>query len=175
MRQSKGTLIIGGPFGVPIYLHWSILLGGLLPTPWVGFGALELLYFTIGYFILIAVHEFGHVFAANKVGLKVLAVEMSIAGGLCRYEFPSSIGSALFVTSAGLLAQLLLLIVSMIYSSILSGETGTISSCLLLIFTFINVCMFVVNILPIKVLSGLSTDGLLLWKLSTIYVKSYFH
>lgn len=174
MRRSKGTLIIDGPFGVPVYVHWSILFGGLLPSPWVGFHALELLYFTIGYIILVAVHEFGHALAAKTVGLKVLAVEMSIAGGVCRYEFAPSIGSALFVTSAGLLAQLLLLIVSMIYVSIIGDEAGTAENCLLLIFTFVNVLMFVINIIPVRALTGLSTDGVVLWKLSIAYVKSFF-
>ncbi len=174
MTQSKGTLKIDGPFGVPIYIHWSTLLGGLLPSAWVGFGIQEIIYFTIGFVILVAVHEFGHVIAAKAVGLKVLAVEMSVAGGLCRYEWTLSIGKALFVTSAGLLAQFLLLIISMIYAALIGDEAGPAANCLLFVFTFINVLMFVTNIIPARVLSGLSTDGFVLWKLGMVYIKSYF-
>ena len=57
----------------------------------------------------------------------------------------------------------------------LIDEAGTAANCLLFVFTFINVMMFVTNIIPARILSGLSTDGLVLWKLSMIYLKSYFH
>jgi len=165
------TLTISGPFGVPIHIHWSVLFGAIIPCLYVGFSLVDIPFFIIGFVLLVGVHEFGHAIAAKLLGLKVFAVHINITGGHCRYELPPTIWKALFVTSAGLLAQILLLLITTIYIAIFGYESGRVVNDFILVFTFLNALMLIVNVLPFKPLAGLSTDGLILWKLMIAWIR----
>lgn len=165
------TLTIRGPFGVPVHLHWSVLLGGLIPCVYVGFSIVDIPFFTVAFVLLVGVHEFGHALAAKLLGLEVFEVQINITGGRCRYELPSIIWKALFVTSAGILAQVILLLIAIIYSAMVGYESGRVTSCFLLVFTFINALVLIVNVIPAKIFAGLSTDGLILWKLTVAWIR----
>jgi hypothetical protein len=165
------TLTIPGPFDVPVHLHWSVLLGGLMPCVYVGFNIIEILFFTVAFILLVAIHEFGHAFAAKLLGLRVFEVQINVSGGHCRYEMPPTIWKALLVTSGGIFAQVILLLIAMIYIAIFGYESSRVMNCFLLVFTFINFLMLIVNVIPAKVIAGLSTDGLVLWKLTIAWIR----
>jgi Zn-dependent protease len=175
MIYSKGTVGIYGPFDIPIFIHWSTLLGGIFPCLYVGFHPVEMVAFIVGFFLLVCIHEFGHATAARLFGLKVLAVQVSVAGGLCRHEQAPSDGKAFVIAASGLVAQLLLFSLSAAYVVLFGYGSARILNCLLLTFTFVNAVMFVFNLVPSKVISGLSTDGLLLWKFGRRLVKQTAH
>ena len=165
------TLTIRGPFGVPVHLHWSVLLGGFVPCVYVGFNMTDIPFFVVAFVLLVGVHEFGHALAAKLLGLRVFAVQINVTGGHCRFEPPPTIWKALFITSAGIFAQILLFIVAMIYIAIFGYESGRVMNCFLLVFTFLNALMLIVNVIPAKILAGLSTDGLILWKLTVAWIR----
>lgn len=165
------TLTIRGPFGVPVHLHWSVLLGGLIPCLYVGFNIIDILFFTVAFILLVGVHEFGHAFAAKLLGLRVFEVQINVTGGHCSYELPTIIWKALFVTSAGILAQIILFLIAMIYIALFGYESNRVINCFLLVFTFINFLVLIVNVIPAKVFAGLSTDGRILWKLTIAWIR----
>jgi len=45
--------------GIPVFIHWSLLAGGMLISAYVGFNPTETVYFSLAYLSLIAIHEFG--------------------------------------------------------------------------------------------------------------------
>lgn len=165
------TLTIRGPFGVPVHLHWSVLLGGFLPCVYVGFNMIDIPFFILAFILLVGVHEFGHAIAAKILGLRVYEVQINISGGHCRFEQPPTIWRALLVTSAGIFAQILLFLAAMIYVIVFGYESSRVMNCFVLVFTFLNALMILVNLVPAKIFAGLSTDGLILWKLTIAWIR----
>ena len=165
------TLTIRGPFGVPVHLHWSVLLGGFLPCAYVGFNITDIPFFILAFILLVGVHEFGHALTAKLFGLRVFEVQINVTGGHCRFEQPPTIWKALLVTSAGIVAQVILFLIAMIYIAVFGYESSRVMNCFLLVFTFLNFLMLIVNLIPAKIFAGLSTDGLILWKLTIAWIS----
>jgi ATP-dependent Clp protease adapter protein ClpS len=151
--------------GVPLFVHWSLPAGGLLISAFVGFDPYQALFFCLGYVLLVAIHEGGHVVAARSLGLEVYAVDISGAGGRCLFERPHRVRHSVFVYSAGLLAQVALLGFTLLYVKTFGLPASQWGRCLVISFTFVNAVMFVLNLIAQKALDGLDTDGLVLWKL----------
>lgn len=94
--------------GVPIYIHWTFPVGGLLLTFFLG----EVTWKTTiplmaAYTMLILVHELGHAFAAKIASSKVHAVLVMAIGGWCFADEPTSFIFRLTYYAGGIVAQLL--------------------------------------------------------------------
>lgn len=92
-------------FGAPVYLHVSaIVVAGLL-----GLSAVKSPVFGIiaiaSYLSIIFVHEVGHAFVADRLGLDVLNVQIGWIHGVCEYEDPDNEWQAILVAWAGVAAQ----------------------------------------------------------------------
>ena len=83
MQQRSGSLRLVTIRGVPVFIHWSVPIAGLLLSIFAGFQPLESIYYCVAFVLLIAVHELGHFSAARFFGLKVFAIDISGAGGKC--------------------------------------------------------------------------------------------
>jgi len=129
------------------------------------FNPLDLLYFATGYLVIICLHESGHVVAAKYLGLKVSAVELSDLGGLVQCETPKDAKSGLVLYSAGVAAQLALLVLTLGCVAWLGKPSGGLALCLVLSFTFVNVLLLVINLIPRMTAFGAPTDGYMLWGL----------
>jgi len=150
--------------GVPIYLHWSFPLGAALPCFIVGFRVEQSVYLCVGYVLLIAIHELGHAFAARVCRLDVLAIEITGFGGACVTEAPRTAKAALILFSGGLLAQLVLLLVTGLTLALFGSPPTLFLNCLVLVFTLVNIIIFIGNVVPSKPLSGQQlTDGYVIW------------
>jgi ATP-dependent Clp protease adapter protein ClpS len=120
----------------------------------------------LAYIGLLILHESGHVVAARCFGLKVHSVTVSAISGLCRFDFPKSYSAAFLVVSAGLLAQLLLLIASLGYVSWLGEPKSDLGGTILMVFIYVNALLILFNVFPEKRReSPVGTDGYLLWQL----------
>ncbi|HXV06507.1 MAG TPA: ATP-dependent Clp protease adaptor ClpS, partial [Burkholderiales bacterium] len=161
----RGYLKIVTIHGVPVFIHWSFPVGGLLISFWVGFDLEAAAYYCLGYLILVGAHELGHFAAARWSRLNVRAVEISGIGGLCRMEMPRTVGQAFLVYSGGFLAQLLLLILALSYVAAFGSPTSRLAQCLAATFIVVNILVLVANIIPIKPREGVATDGYVLFKL----------
>jgi ATP-dependent Clp protease adapter protein ClpS len=151
--------------GVPVFLHWSLPLGGLLIASYAHADWRVALSCCLAYTLLIAAHELGHATAAASLGLKVHAIYLSGLGGRCRFQTPCSVGGAFFVCSAGLLAQLILLASAASYIALFGWPRSVLALCLVNTFTFANLILFVINVIPQRLSRGLATDGSILWRL----------
>ena len=91
--------------GVPIYVHWSVLVIGIL----VFFGALErpkeILAAWTAYFGVIVIHECGHMIAAHRRGYAVHAIELYPIFGFVRFQTPWSRYDRALIAWAGVVAQ----------------------------------------------------------------------
>ena len=167
-ERSPGYVEVARIGDVPVFVHWSLLFSGLLISSLGGLDFKRTFFYTVGYFLLIGAHEAGHVVAARSCRLKVFAVEISGVGGLCRVERPLRMTHIVLVYSAGLLAQVALMVFALSWLLVLGPPSGDFGRALLITFTVVNMILFVVNVIPFKTRNGLSTDGRILW-------QSYLH
>jgi hypothetical protein len=91
--------------GVPVYVHWSILLIGAL----ILFGAIERPKETVApcaaYFSVLLIHECGHMVAAQRNGYKVYAIELCPFLGFVRFQAPWSRYDEALIAWGGVTAQ----------------------------------------------------------------------
>jgi len=151
--------------GVPVFFHWSFPVGGVLISLYSSSDFEKTIYYIFSYSILVIVHELGHLTAAKYMKLEVFALEVSGAGGMCHLENPKSFSSAMLVYSGGLIAQTILFLSAVTYLLLFSYPVNKLGFCLVITFTLINIIMFIINVIPTKLSSGVWTDGSLIWKL----------
>jgi ATP-dependent Clp protease adapter protein ClpS len=171
-----GSLKINILRGIPVFIHWSLPAGGLLISTFVGFALPDVIYFCIAYTLLIVIHELGHASAARYFGLGIFRLQISGAGGQCVTGTPRTFIAAIAFSTAGILAQALLLIGTLIYLEIIGKPMSIFGTCLSIAFVYVNCAMLVVNLIPRKrPRDNFGTDGYLLWKLTVnrIRGKSY--
>jgi hypothetical protein len=117
-------------------------------------------------------HEAGHALAAVALRLKVFAVEISRAGGLCRVERPRRIRHSVFVYISGLLAQAVAFSVTLAYVDAFGSPGNPFANAIVFTFTFVNAVLFVINLIPHRSSrSGLATEGSVLWRLFLLKIS----
>jgi ATP-dependent Clp protease adapter protein ClpS/Zn-dependent protease len=151
--------------GIPVFLHWSLPLGGLLISAWAGFNPYEAGYYSLAYLSLIFFHELGHLVVTRWCGLKVFALYLTGVNGECYIQIPNSSGQTFLIYTAGLIAQLLVFFAAVLYVVLTGPPHTTFGKCVLNTFTLINVLLFVLNLIPHKTKDGLASDGHVLWHL----------
>lgn len=164
MDMQAGSFKVATVRGAPLRIHWSLPVGGLVLSIFSGFRLTEWLYYCLAFLALISIHELGHFAAARFLGLKVFSVDISGLGGQCNVQAPHGIGDTLLVFSAGLLAQCALFLLTLLCIAIFGWPASAFGKCVVYTFTAYNVFLFVVNLVPGKSFSGLSTDGNIIWQ-----------
>ena len=150
-------------FGVDIKAHWSWILFFFLiidfsdPIKDIFISILTVLVI----FSFVLIHEFGHIFAARKYGIKCSRVVLSFLGGAAIVDegmdsLPPK--RALWVAFAGPLTNLIMFILLIPFIGVMDDITGVedIGPWQMLYFMslLINVVMFVFNLLPIYPMDG---------------------
>ncbi len=157
--RRSGYLKIAEINRVPVFIHWSFPIGGLLISLFVGFDLEQAYYYIVGYLILIGIHEFGHVFAARTLGLRVFAVEITGLGGVCRCELPRKPSEALLLYSGGIFGQLLLLSLTVLYIVVFGYPTAVSGRSLINTFSLVNLVVMVANLFPHRESNEIASDG----------------
>lgn len=148
-----------------VHVHWSALYSGLVPSALTGFNLASSLGFFLACFALIALHEFSHFATARAMGLSVYSIELSGFGGLCRVQPPRKTRDTLLVFSAGLLTQLVLLVMTWLMVERWGWPPSPFAKAVALTFTVVNAIYLFINLIPFRTLNGHSTDGKVLWGL----------
>jgi len=133
------------PLGVPLRLHWSVLL--LIGLFVMQMGLMGFLFFTLLSFSILF-HEYAHVWVAKRCGLEVKEV---LYFGLGAGAFMESLGEPkveLKVAAAGPLSSLIL---AMIFLPLVFISPNTIA--FLYLFSM-NVLLAIFNALPIYPMDG---------------------
>jgi Zn-dependent protease len=88
---------LGRWLGVEATLHWTFTLAMLL----VGFLSPKFLLLVLGVFVLVLLHEYGHIFAGQKVGLHVERVWLTPLGGMAVFQHIGTNPKQEFIMTAG--------------------------------------------------------------------------
>ncbi|MDT0437489.1 site-2 protease family protein [Streptomyces doudnae] len=163
--EPRGGLLMGRPFGVPVYVAPSWFLVAALIT-WVFGGQLERvlpelgaarylvsLFFAVAFYASVLVHELAHTVAALRFKLPVRRIQLQFFGGVSEIEKEAETPGREFVLA--FVGPLLSLVLSgVFYLALLPVEPGTVPGVLLAGLMISNLIVAAFNLLP-----GLPLDG----------------
>ncbi|MFE7749904.1 site-2 protease family protein [Streptomyces sp. NPDC057428] len=160
-----GGLLMGRPFGVPVYVapSWFVVaalitwvFGGQLDRVLPGLGGaryLVALFFAIAFYASVLVHELAHTVAALHYKLPVRRIQLQFFGGVSEIEKESETPGREFVLAfVGPLLSLVL--AGIFYIPLQFVEAGTVPGVLLAGLMVSNLIVAAFNLLP-----GLPLDG----------------
>lgn len=151
----QGYLRVGRVAGGDLRLHWTVPLGALL----FGVGRFEP-WLWLGFLFVIAVHELGHVLVGRRSGLCLTSVDVTAAGGDCRWT-PDATPVALAAAAwGGVLAQGLLLATAALVLEIWGSPGGRFTDLAEHALIKGNASILVLNLLPVP-----PFDGARAWRL----------
>ena len=175
--REAGGILMGRPFGVPVYVAPSWFLVAALIT-WVFGGQLDRvlpglgparylvsLFFAVAFYASVLVHELAHTVAALRFKLPVRRIQLQFFGGVSEIERESETPGREFVLAfVGPLLSLVL--AGVFYLCLLAVEPGTVPGVLLAGLMVSNLLVAAFNLLP-----GLPLDGgrmlrAVVWKVS---------
>ncbi|MET7381238.1 site-2 protease family protein [Streptomyces sp. NPDC005526] len=176
-REPGGGLLMGRPFGVPVYVAPSWFLVAALIT-WVFGGQLDRvlpelgaarylvsLFFAVAFYASVLVHELAHTVAALRFGLPVRRIQLQFFGGVSEIEKEAETPGREFVLAfVGPLLSLIL--AGVFYLALQPVEPASVPGVLLAGLMISNLIVAAFNLLP-----GLPLDGgrmlrAVVWKIS---------
>lgn len=141
--------------GIPLYIHWSFPVGGLLVVTFLGdFSPATALSAIVAYTTLVAVHELGHVVFARRAGVEVHALVVTATGGMCFCDDPPTAFDKLLIASGGLLAQLAVFLLTIGIVALSGDITSPIANGFVVVFTLFNAILFFGNLIPYRYNDG---------------------
>ncbi|SDO71880.1 Zn-dependent protease (includes SpoIVFB) [Streptomyces sp. cf386] len=163
--EPRGGLLMGRPFGVPVYVAPSWFLVAALIT-WVFGGQLDRvlpelgaarylvsLFFAVAFYASVLVHELAHTVAALRFKLPVRRIQLQFFGGVSEIEKEAETPGREFVLAfVGPLLSLVL--AGVFYAALQIVEPGTVPGVLLAGLMISNLIVAAFNLLP-----GLPLDG----------------
>ncbi|MER5491920.1 site-2 protease family protein [Streptomyces sp. NPDC002490] len=164
-KEPGGGILMGRPFGVPVYVAPSWFLVAALIT-WVFGGQLDRvlpelggarylvsLFFAVAFYASVLVHELAHTVAALRFKLPVRRIQLQFFGGVSEIEKESETPGREFVLAfVGPLLSLVL--AAVFYAGMLFVEPDTVPGVLLAGLMISNLIVAAFNLLP-----GLPLDG----------------
>ncbi|GGS72074.1 site-2 protease family protein [Streptomyces cinerochromogenes] len=176
-KEPGGGILMGRPFGVPVYVAPSWFLVAALIT-WVFGGQLDRvlpelgaarylvsLFFAVAFYASVLVHELAHTLAAIRFALPVRRIQLQFFGGVSEIEKEAETPGREFVLAfVGPLLSLVL--AGLFYLAMKPVEPGTVPGVLLAGLMVSNLIVAIFNLLP-----GLPLDGgrmlrAVVWKIS---------
>jgi stage IV sporulation protein FB len=146
---SSGFYKVGRIRGMPLRVHWTtpigiFLLSGFSFNPFVWVAILG---------VMIA-HELGHAVLARRYRLRVVSIDLTPIGGVCRLEGDPTLHEAAVVAWGGVLAQGVVLLLALLVKPIVHVVTFGIADEVFDILIRSNVILMALNLLPIEPLDG---------------------
>ncbi|MFE6592940.1 site-2 protease family protein [Streptomyces sp. NPDC057781] len=163
--EPGGGLLMGRPFGVPVYVapSWFLVaalitwvFGGQLDRVLPGLGGaryLVALFFAVAFYASVLVHELAHTVAALRFKLPVRRIQLQFFGGVSEIEKEAETPGREFVLAfVGPLLSLVL--AGVFYAALLPVEPDSVPGVLLAGLMVSNLLVAAFNLLP-----GLPLDG----------------
>ncbi len=169
-KTMAGSFRIFRLFGINVYLHWM----WFLVLAWVvtSHNDYELRVFNLveflGLFAIVLMHEFGHALACRSVGGRAEHIVLWPLGGVAFVQPPPRPGAMLWSIAAGPLVNVLLMPLLFVFvrqtgasfdPTVVQSDIQTLAS----IIFYINIAIFIFNMLPVYPLDGGQILQSLLW------------
>src|SRR3954453_6292179 len=153
----QGSIRLFGFSGIDVFLHWSWFLvavyeiqsrsGRYSSVLWNVFEYLAL-------FLIVLFHEFGHALACRQVGGRANRIVLWPLGGVAYVDPPQRPGATLWSIAAGPLVNVALMpVLSVLFFQAMRTGSRDLAQ-LLYMIRWINLNLFIFNILPVYPLDG---------------------
>jgi len=151
-------------FGAPLYVHSGIVFSLVFFMAIAVADAVIAVEYFLVFVGSVLLHEYGHAFVADRLGLKVFAVHVSWLHGLCEYEHPPNEWEDVLVAWGGVLAQFAVAFVAwaLLIANLIT-ETSLLGSAVSFLVS-INIIIAVINLLPVE-----RYDGKLAWRVIPLF------
>jgi Zn-dependent protease len=168
MQNTTGTIRLFQFSGIHVFLHWSWFVIAIWEVQQKGrytsiaWNILEYL----SLFAIVTLHEFGHALACRQVGGRADRIVLWPLGGAAYVDPPARPGATLWSIAAGPLVNVALMPVLGLAWLVLRSASGSSNPDLSNFvgnLNFINIGLFVFNVLPIYPLDGGRILHSLLW------------
>ncbi len=154
---------IGRIAGIPVRLHWSVLLGVVFfsgfhfaPGAWLGL------------IVVILVHELGHAAFVRGFGQHVVGIDVHGLGGETRWAGAVTPIRRALIAWGGVFAQLALFVVALPVSWALAGWLGSFGAEFFYAITMSSLFIAALNLIPFG-----RFDGAEAWKLPGLLVARW--
>jgi Zn-dependent protease len=141
-------------FGAPVYLHISAVavaaLLGLSAVRSPIFGAIAI----VSYLCIIFVHEVGHAFVADRLGLGVSSIRIGWIHGVCEYEAPGNEWRTVLVAWGGVAAQVTVAAIVLLIAAAIPGDDLGHFGPVVIFLGYVNLMIAAVNLAPSRDLDG---------------------
>ena len=152
----RSTYSLGRWRGVPITLHWTVLLA----LPWFYYQTRSLSATAISFaaflFLLVS-HELGHAAVAKWRGVAVERIQLFFIHGLCAHDEPYDETDDVLIAWGGVAAQLAVLIAALGANALLAASSPSAHQAAAPLFRVLvqtNLFMMVFNLIPVAPLDG---------------------
>ena len=153
-------------FGAPVHIHSTALFAAAL----LGLTALKSPIFGLvaicSYLSIIFVHEIGHAFVANHLGLDVLSIRIGWFHGNCEYEHPGGDWENVLVAWGGVLAQFIVAAAVFGVAALDLFEGQNYFGPIIVFLGYINIMVAAINLAPSR---GL--DGAIAWRILRLWLR----
>jgi Zn-dependent protease len=154
----NGSIPLGRFSGIPLSLHWSVLVVALLfgTSLAASYGPIGAIVAVVAFFASILVHELAHALVARRYGVATSQISLWALGGVARLdrEAPTPRAEG-WIAAAGPLASLAIGVVSLgTFAALLAGGVGGTPAAIVAWLGVMNIALAVFNLLPGAPLDG---------------------
>ena len=140
--------------GVPIYVHWSVLLISVLILANVIHQPVTSLVGLVAYLSVLLIHEVGHLVAAQKMHSEVISIKLYPIFGITRFKMPWSRFDHCVIAWGGVIAQALIAIPAAGWIMFFGYSRFEAINAMLVLLGFFSLGVAAFNLLPIPPLDG---------------------
>jgi membrane-associated protease RseP (regulator of RpoE activity) len=140
--------------GVPVYVHWSVLLIAILILLNVIHHPATSLLGLTAYLGVLLIHESGHLIAAQRMRCEVFSIKLYPVFGVIKFEMPWSKFDHCVIAWGGLIAQAVVAIPVIGWVLLFGYTRFEALNAVLALLGFFSAAMAVFNLLPIPPLDG---------------------
>ncbi len=161
----RSTWRLGRWRGVPVTLHWTVLLA----LPWFYYqtgSASATVISCVAFSFLLVVHELGHAAVARWRNVEVEGIQLFFIHGLCTHDEPYNEEDDVLIAWGGVAAQFVVLVIAFGASLLLIAFAPLpypVAAPLFRVLVQTNLLMMVINLIPVAPLDGAKAWRVLPW------------
>lgn len=146
---SSGFVKVGRIRGMPFRIHWTTPIGLFLLS---GFSFNPLVWLSI--LGLMVAHEVGHAVLARRYRLRVVSIDVTAIGGVCRLEGDPTLHEAAVVAWGGVIAQAIILVLTLLVRPLFHVIAFGVLDGVFDTLVHSNLILIGLNLLPVEPLDG---------------------
>lgn len=154
--------------GASVYAHWSVLVVVALLSAVSLSSPVHAAVAIASYLAIIVIHEFGHAFAARRLGYEVRAIRIAFLHGTCEMQAQESEGDEILIAWGGVTAQLVVAVPVLAVARMLDDRDFGYLAPAIVFLGYVNFLVALINLAP-----GAGLDGSTAWRVFPVLYRRW--